>query len=260
MRLDLITITALGAILAGCASPQPTNSLAQAPARRTAVATQKVVLPAGQLAPVDRWRRDLMLVLPSPWRLDRIEAQVVAPEGWTRISGDRGLALWVTDGAQQQVFWIMPQDFDGRPTQPDVLARQVGKSDAFTLWEPKVAAEGWTATAQIAVGLGFESGLQVRRSKLARSSAETAIATISTALERFKGDHSVYPVRLRDLWQKPVQAGARWKGPYLESGASYDPWGGDFVYTSTPFSFELVSYGADGVPGGTEDDQDVVFK
>ena len=68
------------------------------------------------------------------------------------------------------------------------------------------------------------------------------------------------PVRLRDLWKKPVQAGDRWKGPYLDPSECLDPWGGDYVYRSTPYAFELVSYGADGVPGGAASDADVVFK
>ena len=45
-----------------------------------------------------------------------------------------------------------------------------------------------------------------------------------------------------------------WSGPYLKEDQIIDPWGFEYVYvipgTIHPESYDLISYGKDGVPGG----------
>jgi general secretion pathway protein G len=49
-----------------------------------------------------------------------------------------------------------------------------------------------------------------------------------------------------------------WRGPYISKPVPSDPWGRDFEYESDGKSFDLISYGADGIEGGEGDDSDIV--
>ena len=67
---------------------------------------------------------------------------------------------------------------------------------------------------------------------------------------------------LKLLVEQPTEPALRqrWKGPYLESAVPLDPWGNPYFYQppeSSNQAFVLISYGADGKPGGTGNDQDV---
>jgi general secretion pathway protein G len=61
---------------------------------------------------------------------------------------------------------------------------------------------------------------------------------------------------LEALVKRPIGASAdRWQGPYLkEAEIPLDPWGNPYVYVHpgriNP-DYDIISYGADGVPGGT---------
>jgi general secretion pathway protein G len=65
------------------------------------------------------------------------------------------------------------------------------------------------------------------------------------------------------LWERPanVEEG-KWKGPYVENvDAIKDPWGREYILRIPPefnADFDVVSYGADGQPGGTDENQDIV--
>lgn len=102
--------------------------------------------PAGIEAPVDRWRERLVAAVPAPWTLTDVEAQVVAPPGWTRIAGDRGLVFWFEDGVQRQGFWLLPRGFDGRVHDPELAAEVRARSGEFVLFGPKTDRPGWKAT------------------------------------------------------------------------------------------------------------------
>ena len=53
----------------------------------------------------------------------------------------------------------------------------------------------------------------------------------------------------------------QWNGPYLQSDLATDPWGNQFVYKypgqhgDEP---DIISYGADGQPGGAGANSDIV--
>ncbi len=65
------------------------------------------------------------------------------------------------------------------------------------------------------------------------------------------------------LWDEPgdVPEGS-WDGPYVNSEDDlYDPWGGEFVLIvpgKKNVDFDIISYGADGEPGGEDENADIV--
>ena len=67
------------------------------------------------------------------------------------------------------------------------------------------------------------------------------------------------PASLEDL-VKNNSGSKRRKGPYLKGGViPQDPWGNDYVYKKPGDhgEFDIISYGADGQPGGEDEDADI---
>ena len=104
--------------------------------------------------------------------------------------------------------------------------------------------------------------------KVDAAKVQTAAAQIKLlrgAVETMRMDINVYPTAeqgLKLLVEQPSEPALRqrWKGPYLESAVPLDPWGNPYFYQppeSSNQAFTLISYGADGKPGGTGNDQDV---
>lgn len=98
------------------------------------------------------------------------------------------------------------------------------------------------------------------------ATARTQIETFGTALDAYRLDNGAYPSTeqgLAALWERPsINPPANWKAPYLRKSVPKDPWGRDYIYVApgrvNPSSYDLVSYGADGRPGGSGDDADVL--
>ena len=91
--------------------------------------------------------------------------------------------------------------------------------------------------------------------------ARAQIELLGTALDTLRLDVGRYPTTeegLDALARKP-SALERWDGPYLKKQVPMDPWGKPYVYRSPGEhgSFDLLSYGADGAPGGEGDNRDV---
>jgi general secretion pathway protein G len=92
------------------------------------------------------------------------------------------------------------------------------------------------------------------------------IASLETALKLYKLDSGIYPSTeqgLQALVQRP-ESGVipkKWRqGGYLEKGkVPKDPWGNDYIYLSPGLKgeFDIISYGADGVPGGENENKDI---
>jgi general secretion pathway protein G len=118
----------------------------------------------------------------------------------------------------------------------------------------------------VVIIIGLLAGLVVPQymKQEERATAKTAKAQIElfgTALDTFRLDVGRYPTSqegLAALMQKPAGAD-RWDGPYLKKDLPADPWGKPYVYTSPGDhgSYDIVSYGADGVPGGDGNNRDV---
>lgn len=63
------------------------------------------------------------------------------------------------------------------------------------------------------------------------------------------------------LWENPGESSG-WKGPYVNNADELkDPWGNPYVLVipgHKNVDFDVVSYGADGQPGGEGDNADIV--
>jgi general secretion pathway protein G len=96
--------------------------------------------------------------------------------------------------------------------------------------------------------------------------ARLDIQNLETALKLYKLDNGIYPSTeqgLQALVEQPETGNVpkKWKsGGYLEKGkVPKDPWGNDFIYLSPGLQgdFDIISYGADGVPGGEDENKDI---
>ncbi len=98
------------------------------------------------------------------------------------------------------------------------------------------------------------------------SAARAQIELFGLALEAYRLDNDYYPSTsqgLEALRAKPVgDPDARnWRGPYLKKTVPLDPWGRPYVYKSpgdvNPQGYDLLTYGRDGQPGGSNEDADL---
>jgi general secretion pathway protein G len=91
--------------------------------------------------------------------------------------------------------------------------------------------------------------------------ARAQIESFGKALDQYRLDTGHYPTSeqgLAALVTKPADE-ARWDGPYLKKGVPSDPWGTPYTYKrpGTKGEYDIVSFGKDGVPGGTGEDADI---
>jgi general secretion pathway protein G len=102
----------------------------------------------------------------------------------------------------------------------------------------------------------------IRQEEKAKIKAARAqIELLSTSLDTYRLDVGRYPSSeegLDALLRKPGSV-EKWDGPYLKKDVPLDPWGKAYVYKSPGDhgSFDLLSYGADGVSGGEGDNHDI---
>lgn len=96
-----------------------------------------------------------------------------------------------------------------------------------------------------------------------QTAAKAQIELLSTALDVYKLDTGKYPsqdIGLKALNSKP-DAVDNWKGSYLKKEQiPKDPWGVDYIYIypGEHGDYDIISYGADAVEGGTGEERDVV--
>ena len=104
----------------------------------------------------------------------------------------------------------------------------------------------------------------LRRSDTARITAARAqINSFMTALGAYKLDTGLFPTTeqgLQALRVKP-QGVNQWEGPYLPQEIPVDPWARPYLYKypgehgDEP---DIISYGADGQPGGESINADIL--
>jgi len=108
--------------------------------------------------------------------------------------------------------------------------------------------------------------LMGRTEQAKETQARVQMEALETALKLYKLDNGVYPSTeqgLNALIEQPETGilPKKWrKGGYLEKGkVPQDPWGNDFIYLSPGVhgDYDIISYGADGVPGGEDENKDV---
>lgn len=95
------------------------------------------------------------------------------------------------------------------------------------------------------------------------TAARAQIEAFMNALATYKLDTGTFPATelgLEALRRKPQNLG-NWNGPYLPKEIPRDPWGNEYVYRypgehgDEP---EIMSYGADGQPGGEGFNADIM--
>ena len=139
--------------------------------------------------------------------------------------------------------------------------------------ERKERARGFTLIELmvVLVILGILAGLIIpkvmgRPDEARRQKTRVQMESIETALKMYKLDNGNYPTTEQGLQAlvEPPKTGAptgNWKeGGYLEKGkVPKDAWGKDYVYTSpgSHGEYDLVSFGADGEPGGEGKNKDI---
>lgn len=99
--------------------------------------------------------------------------------------------------------------------------------------------------------------------KARRVAARAQINSFVTALGQYKMDTGVFPATeqgLQALRARPQNANM-WNGPYLPQEIPVDPWSRPYIYKfpgehgDEP---DVISYGADGAPGGEGLNEDIV--
>lgn len=97
------------------------------------------------------------------------------------------------------------------------------------------------------------------------AAAKSQIEMLGAALDAYRLDNGRYPTTdqgLNALWEEPTTEPrpTNWQGPYTRKAIPLDPWSHPYVYASPgqvhAKGYDLVSYGADGLPGGEGDDAD----
>jgi general secretion pathway protein G len=100
-----------------------------------------------------------------------------------------------------------------------------------------------------------------------QATAKAQIEMLGAALDAYRLDNGSYPTTDQGLGalQAPPTTDPlpqNWKGPYLRKDVPVDPWGHPYVYKApgevNPGGYDLMSYGADGQPGGQDEAADIV--
>jgi len=131
------------------------------------------------------------------------------------------------------------------------LNRQRQQSAGFTLIEILVVM-GIIAMLAVMVA----PNLFNQRAGAMRDVALSEISTLEAALDIYRLDVGEYPDTLEGLIENDTDR-ASWNGPYLRREVPLDPWQNEYVYESDGRAFTLISYGADGMSGGEDDDADI---
>jgi len=93
-----------------------------------------------------------------------------------------------------------------------------------------------------------------------QSAAKTQIELLGQALDQFRLDTGRYPTTAEGLNALLTDPGVTgWDGPYLKKATPNDPWGRPYHYEApgTHGDYDLISYGADGSPGGEDEAKDI---
>jgi general secretion pathway protein G len=101
-------------------------------------------------------------------------------------------------------------------------------------------------------------------SQLGKSEIKAARAQISAfekTLNVYRLDNGHYPSADLGLTALVIQPPneKNWAGPYLSKSIPPDPWGRPYLYRipGEHQDYDLISYGKDGKPGGSAEDEDI---
>ena len=133
----------------------------------------------------------------------------------------------------------------------DKRARRMSWEAGYTLTEMLVVIAIISLIAAV-----LTPGLINQMNRARAKTAQLQLDTLSTDIESFRSDVGRYPTEaegVEALLKEPAGSEG-WSGPYLrDAKAVNDPWGRPIVYhlQDDANRFYVMSYGADGKPGGT---------
>jgi len=135
------------------------------------------------------------------------------------------------------------------------------REKGFTLLELMVVV---TIIAILAGAVTLQIWNKVENARRARAVQD--IKTLEDAVDLYAADNGAPPSQEQGLAALSEKPGSpplprNWDGPYLKKRLPKDPWGQEYVYVCpgqlNPNSYDIISYGDDGQPGGTGKDEDV---
>lgn len=98
--------------------------------------------------------------------------------------------------------------------------------------------------------------------KAKQNTARAQMENFSTALDAFRLDNGRLPSTAEGLAALRVRPAnlPNWDGPYLSKEIPKDPWGRPYIFKSPGEhgDYDIISYGADGAPGGDGENKDIV--
>lgn len=142
------------------------------------------------------------------------------------------------------------------------MSRNTRRTAGFTLIELLVVIVVITILAGLVGPMVFRN---VGDAKV--TAAKAQLELFGLALDQYRLDNDYYPSTAQGLDALRAQpsgdpAARNWRGPYLKKPVPFDPWGRPYLYKSpgdkNATSYDLLTYGRDGKPGGTGEDTDIV--
>jgi len=134
------------------------------------------------------------------------------------------------------------------------MKKTSGKEKGFTLIEVMI----------VMVILGLLAALVGpkmfgKTGKAKQKAAKSQITLFESAIDTYRLDMGKFPSDFKALQEKPQPPG-KWDGPYLAKEIPLDPWGNAYEYKSPGDHgvYDILSYGADGIPGGEGENEDIV--
>jgi general secretion pathway protein G len=100
---------------------------------------------------------------------------------------------------------------------------------------------------------------QIGKSQI--KTARAQIDALEKSLDQYRLDIGRYPTTeqgLAALNERPAGE-TKWSGPYLKKSVPMDPWSHAYIYKNPGEhgEYDLLSYGKDGQPGGTDEAEDI---
>ncbi len=137
------------------------------------------------------------------------------------------------------------------------MTNQKRKHNAFTLIELLVVILILAILASLVVPRIVGKTDDAKRAK-----ALSDIHEIGALLQTYRLDNDKFPSNDHGLQALRVQPNdaPNWRGPYTTKEIPPDPWGNEYVYQSpgpNGEDFIIISYGADGAPGGVDNAADI---